>query len=769
MGHKSFLLIFLLIAVFFNKDVFSQTATVKGVVFDEETNEPVIFTNVYCYKTSYGASTDGNGLFVITKIPVGKYVLMVSAMGYDTLRVDVDLKSGDVISKKLFVKKGALNIIGVDIKSSSISNKTETKTSVSKITPVQIERIPSIGGQPDLAQLIQVLPGVVFTGDQGGQLYIRGGSPIQNKVLLDGMIIYNPFHSIGLFSVFDTDIIRNADVYTGGFGAEYGGRISSIMDITTRDGNKKRMAGKVSASTFGAKILVEGPLSKAKSKGKGSTSFIFSAKNSYLDESSKTLYEYVNEEGLPYTYTDLYGKVSFLGANGSKVNFFGFNFVDNVDYQAVSNYEWKTSGAGMNFVVIPEKTPMIMEGNFAFSQYGISIDDATYLKKSSEIDGFNLGLNFTYFSGKNQFEYGVELLGFTTSFDFYNSVNRRIEQKENTTELAGFLKYKWILGNMIIEPSLRLQYYATPDHFSLEPRLAMKYNVTDFLRIKFAGGYYSQNLIAANSDRDVVNLFYGFLSGPENIQDEFDGKRITHSLQKAEHVIFGFEVDIFKNASINIEGYYKNFSQLTNINRNKIYNDTEEYYDKPDYLRKDFIIETGDAEGVDFVFKYDHKRLYFWAVYSLGFINRFDGLYEYTPHFDRRHNVNLLSSYKLGETFAWEISARWNYGSGFPFTQTQGFYEKLTFIDGINSNITSENGDLGIQYAGINEGRLPYYHRLDFSVKRKFVISKNSILDATFSLTNVYDRKNIFYFDRVKYERVNQLPIMPSLGLSMSF
>src|SRR6202007_2836734 len=102
----------------------------------------------------------------------------------------------------------------------------------------------------------------VFTGDQGGQLYIRGGTPVQNKVLLDGMIVYNPFHSIGLFSVFDNDIIRNADVYTGGFGAEYGGRISSIMDITTRDGNKKRVAGKIAASPFGAKVLVEGPIIK---------------------------------------------------------------------------------------------------------------------------------------------------------------------------------------------------------------------------------------------------------------------------------------------------------------------------------------------------------------------------------------------------------------------------------------------------------------------------------------------------------------------------
>ena len=141
--------------------------------------------------------------------------------------------------------------------------KKQVNTGVIKLTTKSINRLPSIGGEPDIAQFLQVLPGVIFTGDQGGQLYIRGGAPIHNKVLLDGMTIYSPFHSIGFFSVFDTDIIKKADVYTGGFGAQYGGRISSIMDIKTRDGNKKRVTGKLSANSFSGKILVEGPILKS--------------------------------------------------------------------------------------------------------------------------------------------------------------------------------------------------------------------------------------------------------------------------------------------------------------------------------------------------------------------------------------------------------------------------------------------------------------------------------------------------------------------------
>jgi len=769
--RKLFISVFILSSVFlvFKKDIFAQTGGVRGFAYEKETGEPVMFANVYMYKTTYGVATDVNGYFIIPKIPVGSYTLMVTSIGFDTLQIPITIKDGEIITKKFYVTESVVMLETVNISAEREEARTETKTSVIKITPKQIEQIPTIGRQPDLAQYLQVIPGVIFTGDQGGQLYIRGGSPIQNKVLLDGMIIYNPFHSIGLFSVFDTDIIRSADVYTGGFGAEYGGRISSIMDIKTRDGNKKRLAGKISASPFGAKLLLEGPMKKQASLDEGSSSFILSAKNSYLEQTSKVFYKYIDTVGLPFNFTDLYGKVSFNSANGSKVNFFGFNFNDRVNYDLLTDFSWSSSGGGSNFIVIPGNSPVLVQGSFAYSSYKISLEQANSSPRTSEISGFNMGLNFTYFMEKNEINYGLEMLGFKTDFNFYNSVNRKIEQLEYTTELAGFLKYKLTKKKLILEPSFRAHYYASLSTFSPEPRLAMKYNVTDKLRLKCAAGLYTQNLISATSDRDVVNLFYGFLSGPENLQEEFNGEPVTDKLQRARHIIFGVEYDLFKNMTINVEGYYKYFSQLTNINRNKIFNDTPEYHDKPDYVKKDFIIETGDAKGIDISIKQDYRRVYLWAVYSLGFINRYDGIFEYVPHFERRHNVNLLGTYSLGKDFNWVISARWNLGSGFPFTKTQGFYEGIYFQDGINTDYTTTNGSLAVQYAEINGGRLPYYHRLDFTIKRKFDVAKNSLLEASFNITNVYNRENIFYFDRVKFQRVNQLPFMPSVGLTMTF
>lgn len=769
-----------LIAVIFSVEVLAQTASIRGFVYTKDNGEPAIFTTVYLRGTTFGATSDVNGYYSISKVPPGNYILMVTSIGFDTIRETISVKANDILSKKLYLVKSSVQLTTVEVSAETEAKKTDARVSVNTITPKEINKIPSVGGEPDIAQYLQVLPGVIFTGDQGGQLYIRGGSPVQNKVLMDGMIIYNPFHSIGLFSVFDMDIIRHADVYTGGFGAQFGGRISSIMDFTTRDGNKKRYSGKVSASPFVGRMLLEGPIFKAKTEEGGSSSFVLSAKTSYLPTTSKFLYSYIDPNGLPFSFNDLYGKISLSSANGSKLNVFGFHFDDHVKYQTVSDFKWVTGGVGSNFVLVPSASPILIQGNFAYSNYTVDLTSASDdHARSSSIGGFNMGIDLTYFlNRKNSFRYGIEVVGFTTNFNFFNSVNREITQQENTTELGGYLSYKFLSKNekLVLEPSLRTQYYASLSEFSPEPRIDGKYNIADRLRFKFAGGWYSQNLISATSDRDVVNLFYGFLSGPDNLQAQFtekDGnvRDVSSRLQKANHMIVGFEFDLFKHLELNIEAYRKNFTQLTNLNRNKLYEDNSDpdNVTKPDNMKKDFIIETGKAQGIDVTLKYDYKRFYFWAVYSLTYVDRWDGTITYNPVFDRRHNVNLVASYTFGKNLNWEIDARWNFGSGFPFTPTGGFYEKLNFSGGINTNYTTTPGELGLLYGDINSKRLPAYHRFDMNIKRRFELSERSTMEISAGATNIYNRENIFYFDRVLYKRVNQLPILPSISANLTF
>jgi hypothetical protein len=764
---------------------FSQnSATIRGNVYDKKTGEPSIGIAAQIKGTTIYSVTDVNGYFSINKLAPGTYTIVVKALGYEELNEEVEVKANELKTIKLFLTTASKEIKEVVVSASKEDAKTLTGVSVQKITPKDIAKVPSVGGEPEFAQYLQILPGITTTGDQGGQLYIRGGSPVQNKVLLDGMIIYNPFHSIGLFSVFDTDVIRNADVYTGGFSANYGGRVSSIMDITTRNGNNKRISGKISVNTFGSKLLFEGPLKKQK-EGSGFSSFILSGKTSYLDQSSKYIYQYTFDDskagpfnlgkdtsglGIPYSFNDFYGKIATQSNNGSKFNVYGFSFNDKVNYSAVTNFKWNSYGVGTDFVVIPASAPVLIGGNVSYSDYKINLTETNLQNRSSRISGFNVGLNFTHIKRASEMKYGLEVVGFNTDFNYFTAAKRFIQQKESTTEIAAYFKYRINIGKLVLDPSFRFHYYASLGNASPEPRLSAKMNITDWLRVKYAGGFYSQNLISANSDRDVVNLFYGFLSGSDNLPSEYRGKEVKSRLQKAIHNIFGFEVDLGSRLTLNIEGYYKLFNQLTSLNRDKQFDDTEVYADEPDVLKKDFIIETGKAYGLDVLFKYEYKRLYVWLAYSLSRVTRSDEFRtDYNPFFDRRHNVNFVTSYTFGKDLGWEVDFRWNLGSGFPTTPTQGYFENLNLNNGINSNYTTANGTLGIVYGDLNAKRLPWYHRLDFSIKRKFVFNNDATLAINLGCTNLYNRENIFYFDRVRYKRVNQLPILPTIGMSFSF
>lgn len=752
----------------------AQTGTIRGFVYDKQTGEPIIFTNVILKGTTIGAATDVNGYYSISKVTPGSYTLQVTFLGYDTAQKVVSVARDQIITEKLYLSKSAIQIKEFEVSGEKQEARTQVRMGVTKLTPRQIERMPAIGGEADLAQYLQVVPGVIFTGDQGGQLYIRGGSPIMNKSMLDGMVLYNPFHSIGLFSVFDNDIIRNADIYSAGFNAEHGGRISSIMDITTRDGNKKRLSGRVAASTFTGKVLLEGPLKKQKEDGGSSSSFLMNLRHSYLDRSSKIFYENVQQDGLPFTFTDAYGKLSFNGANGSKFNLFGFNFSDGVKYRLVSDLNWNNWGAGTNFVLVPAGSAVLIDGTFSASNYTISLTEGDLPPRTSEIAGFNGAMNFKVFNREDEIRYGVEFLGFRTNFAFFNSLGREYEQEQNTSEIAGYFSYKKVWKKVILEPGFRLHYYASLSVPSPEPRLGFKWNITDDLRFKAAAGRYSQNLVAANSDRDVVNLFYGFLSAPDNLPNSFteengDVREVKDPLQRANHYVAGIEYDITDEFSANFEVYLKDFRQVTNLNRNKLFNDTEEFADKPDELKKDYIIETGKAYGADLLLKYEKNNYYFWAVYSYTYVDRWDGTRSYNPVWDRRNNVNLVASYAFGKFDAWKVNARWNFGSGFPFTRTQGYYGSTAYNGDVNYDYTTSNADLAIVFGPLNDGRLPTYHRLDLGVTKTWRLDENQQVELDFSLTNAYDRQNIFYFDRVRFERVDQLPLLPSFGVSYKF
>ncbi len=755
--------------------VAQKGGVLRGNVFDKNSGEAMIFSTVLLQGTSIGTTTDIDGFFSIGNIPAGTYNMVVSSIGYDSTAVQVTIKEGGISMQRVMLSESSIQLGTVEISSRREQARSDVSISKVTVTANQIKSLPGTGGQADIAQYLPVLPGIISTGDQGGQIYIRGGSPIQNRIMIDGMTIFNPFHSIGFYSVFETEIIKTVDVLTAGFNAEYGGRVSAVVDLNTREGNRKRLAGLVSANPFQAKAVIEGPLKKFQ-EGGGSSSFLFTAKRSYIDKTSPILYPYAvdttfypavgegltenDRKRLPFSFMDVYGKLSFLSANGSKLNLFGFNFNDDVNYIGVAKLGWQNVGGGANFTLIPPNSNLIIGGTVAYSDYSIELKEAGEQPRTSSISNYNVKLDFTYFGLHNEVKYGFEVIGLDTKFKFRNFVGNTINQNDNTTELGAFVKYKAKYGDFIFEPSLRFQLYASQSKALLEPRLGMKYNVTDGLRLKAAGGFYSQNLISSVNELDVVNLFVGFLTGPEEqVLEQNTSKPASHRLQKAIHGVIGAEVDLAKNVELNVEPYFKNFTQLIQINRNKL---------SPS--DPNFVTEKGKAYGVDLTLRYETKKLYLWATYSLAYVNRDDGEQIYPTIFDRRHNVNLLGTYKFGEKLEWEAALRWNMGSGFPFTLTQGFYGNTNFNDGLGTDPLTNNGDLGIVLdTKRNAGRLPFYHRLDGSIKRLFKFGKYTSLELVASATNMYNRENIFYFDRVRAKRINQLPIMPTLGATFNF
>jgi hypothetical protein len=741
---------------------FGQGGTVRGVVYDKDSGDPVPFAYVLVLGTTTGTVTDVDGFYNIPNLDPGELNLSAFSIGYDTTTVQLDIREGRIKNQNFIIGEAGINLEEVNISARRNQDRTETRVSVINITPQQIKSLPSTGGDADIAQYLTVLPGVISSGDQGGQLYIRGGSPVQNQILLDGMTIYRPFHSIGLYSVFETEAIKNVEVHSGGFNAEYGGRISAIVDMTTKQGDKKRLSGIVGASPFQGRMMLEGPIKKFTEASPSSVSLLLSAKHSILDQTSKSLYEYASPDsnGLPFTYTDFYGKLSIVSDNGSSFEFFGFNFKDDVNYLNVADIGWKSTGGGMNFNLIPPNSNLIFGGNVSYSSYDIELVDSENNPRRNELNDLNIKLDFKFFGFRNELNYGIDVNAISTDFGFTNFLNLNFDQKVNNTNIAAFFKYKQILGNVIVEPGIRLQYYAGQSEFSVEPRLSMKWNITDAVRFKMAGGFYSQNLVSTVSERDIVNLFVGYLSSPEGILRKPNSTEEAGSkLQKSIHAVAGLEVDLGSRMQVNIEPYYKRFTQLISLNRNKL------TATDPNY-----VTETGDAQGLDLSLSYKYQNIDIWSTYSLGFVNRDNGVQEFSANFDRRHNINLLTTYSFGQNQSWSASFRWNMGTGFPFTQVNGFYGYYSFFNTTDFDYIEGNPDITpIFDETINKGRLPDYHRLDISLKKRISFSKYTKLNITAALTNAYDRENIFYLDVLTLDRVNQLPILPSLGLELSF
>ncbi|MCD6347093.1 MAG: TonB-dependent receptor [Bacteroidales bacterium] len=758
-------LVLVLVLVAFGSNSFAQFGQAKGFVVDESNGNPIVQATVLIKDSYRGVATDENGYFMIQKIPEGKIQLCVRFVTYEEKCISLVIESEGTSQVLVQLTPRTIELGEAIISGTRRLWETTNEVAMHKLTPTTINKIPSLTGIPDLGDILQVLPGIIFTGDQGGQFYVRGGAPVHNLVKLDGMTVIKPFHSIGFVSVFDTETIASVDVYTAGFGAEYGGRLSSVIDIRTRPGNRRQFKGTVNMTNFGYGLTLDVPIIKMTKEKPGSVSLLLSNKRSYIDKVDNVIYPYLDEVGIPYQYNDFFVKVSLMDASGDQLDILGTRISDRSWVGETMHSDWLNTAGGVKFITSPNSSKWLYKASSYYSVYSGEFIEVEERPRKTYFSTFENSMNIFRMGEVADWDIGLSLNTYNSIHSFQGIDGIIVEREYFTTELIAYLANKTRIGKWLIEPGMHLAYYADQTFISPEPRLKVKYNLSKTVSLSMASGLYSQNLMSATSDRDVVSLFEGYYMGPHLVQDFFHGKQVINKIQQAWHFVGGINILTKKDVKFTVEGYIKNFTKLVSYNRNRIYRDSYLTWQVPEYLKSFFLLEQGKAYGVDFLADYTRDNFSLWIGYSLAWVFREDEMLKYVPHYDRRHNLNLITGYKFGKHKNWNFKTRWNIGSGFPFTQTNGAYEDFSFIYGSFLMDKEANGDLLAWFGELNKGRLPWYHRLDVGVYRQFDFAHNQKLEVSLVIINAYNRRNMFYINRMNYKRVDQFPILPNLSI----
>ncbi len=736
-----------------NSLLIAQSGTLRGHIVDKENGQPIPYASIEVVSINESTLSDGEGFFNLV-IEAGNYEVLFKYLGFKNEVEQISVQAGVVEYVKIALSPTAFELTTIEVSARKAIRQTETNLASARIDRNQILKLPSFTIQGDIAQYLSILPGVVSSGEQGGQIFISGGSTHQNLTFIDGITIIQPFHSLSGFSIIPTEMIQDVSVHGAAFDATYGGRVSSVMDIHLRRSLPVDWEGSASIDPFVGQVFLQGPIWTSTSNKDLGVGISIGAKKSLIDKAAKTLYQYI-DGGVPFGFEDVTAKIVAQTSNGNSLSVTGLFATDAIDLSEDERYHWSVNGIGLNFRLLPPTSSLVISGQVGYSTFESNLN--TMDPRSSKYAHFRGMLQMDYYGTNSQLTYGFQLEGAQTDFTFLNFANITFNQQDNTSDISGFIKYKSIIKKLILEGGARLIYYASLGNLSLEPRLGMKYPISDLFRLKAGGGLYSQNFVLAKKDEDVVNFFNAFISSPDGQLSKLDGTIANNNLQKSLHGLLGIEIDIADRWSLDIEVYRKYFTQLIELNRNKI-----------NIGDRDFTIEEGQSHGANISIEFQHKHFMVNGSYSWLKASRKNNVQTYPAPFDRRNQANIYINYSVKNN--WNISARWSIGSGFPFTRTQGFYDRILFEDGIAEDLVTSNGDLGIIYEDLlNQGRLPYFHRLDFSANRVWEIREIATFELGVSLINIYDRANIFYFDRIQYNRVDQFPFIPSLGLKITF
>ncbi len=720
-------------------------ASLHGIVTDASSGQFLQGASVVLDAAAGGqrtAFTDRNGFYQIGSIDPGSYVLRITYLGYGPHEEKIVLAAGEqrTISVRLTVSPVVLEGMVVKAQTGGATQRTLGRQ---RVTPVELGRIPQPSASGDVAAYLQTLPGVVAEGDRGGQLFIRGGTPSENMALVDGIIIYEPFHILSFFSAFPQELVSDADFYAGGFGARYSGRTSSVLDVHMRDGDRSHYQASGGVSPFLAEATVEGPFTG------GQASWIAYASKSLIDPTSS----FLTGQEQPLNFESQYLKITSFGDDGSRCSAMGLRTFDEGRMDVndpVSKVSWENVVVGGRCVMLfNEPVLRLLEVNFGYSlvrNAAVTRDASAF---SSSVSRISNDAHTTTMIGSVPIHAGYHLYLEQPSFDLadlFSNVNA------NDDAIFGADAY-FEAG---LRPTNRLD--VTPGLVvtlapgaRLEPRLRASWQPWDRSNeeVTAAVGLYHQDLTGVSDTRDPGSVFIAWMR-PQ------DKKPL-----EALHVLLGWQQVMTSGLQWSIEGYYKRLWNVPVPAWQAIvrYNTT---------LAK----ASGHVYGVDARVEYNRGPFYGFIGYGYGQTRyetaqaNFEQWFgspeqSYDPPHDRRHTVKALASVRFG---GFTAGLQWDLGTGLPYTQPIGIDDAVSIYD--LGDVRDQKGTTRIILDRPYGGRMPAVHRLDVSLKRSFDLGVGD-LTTQLGVINAYDRRNMFYYDIYTGRRLDQLPLVPYLSLQL--
>jgi len=779
--------------LFFSISIFAQR-TISGVVKSEDNQERLPFADLIIKGTNDGTSTNVDGHFSLFDAPEEAFILQVLYVGYSPTEIAIEAGKEDVKNLEIKLQSGViLDEVVVSGKSFKVMNASEGISTI-QISPAQLALLPNVG-EVDIFRSLQLLPGVSGSNESSSGLYVRGGTPDQNLVLLDGMTVYNVDHFFGFFSAFNADAVKDVQLFKGAFPAKYGGRLSSVVDLTGKTGDPNKFHGNFGVNLLNARAGVQIPLFK---KG----SFSINGRRSYTDLIQSELYNNIFNV---FTQTENPPDIEGLEVNTIEPDFYFFDLNSKLSFNptekdavAISYYTGADHLVEFNDVSLPRfggavlvdldidelndwgnkgfsgkwsrqwdskwySNIMLATSNY-FSEYNRDLNiKATIVESDSLVldqdvitfeDNDVRDLTFRFdnelqLNSKHKLEFG--LLGTQAEVDYKfvrDDTLTILDIEQKAKYGAVYLSDTWQPNEKLaVDVGLRATYYDLSEQIYWSPRFSFQYNVTE--KIKLKGGYgkhYQFVNRIVNENVTEGSRDFWLLADDDLVK-----------VSSADHFILGaaYETDGY---IFDVEAYRKNLDNLAEFSLRFQRNDID--------LNQLFFLGSGYAEGIEFLLQKKRGAYTGWATYTLARVrNNFAALnngFEFSALHDQRHEFKTVHSYE------WEnyrFAATFVFASGKPFTEPSGQYS-VELLDGETNNYISVGAK--------NGSRLPPYHRLDLSAH--YLVKTGPFdIDIGLSVFNFYNRRNVWYREYDFTEKppiiseVRYLGMTPNLSADIRF